>query len=103
VVDIEAQEWQWTFFSVRVVEWSDNEKCAQVRKGLQSKMADIPVSGYQAFWTNARKTFKVEFQRLVYQHPDTEEQPRQLYKVLCDIEDVVGYTPASVRESGRPL
>jgi hypothetical protein len=24
---------------------------------------------------------------------------RQLYKILCDIEDVAGYTPASVGES----
>jgi hypothetical protein len=28
-----------------------------------------------------------------------EEQLRQLFKVLCNIEDVAGYTPASVEES----
>jgi hypothetical protein len=87
------------FPSVRLVEWSDNEKCAQVRKGLLSKISDIPVPGYQAFWTNARKTFNAEFQRLVGQHPDAEEQLRQLFKVLCDFEDVAWYTPVSVGEN----
>jgi hypothetical protein len=53
-------------------------------------MADIPVPGYQAFWTTARKSIKGEFQRLVGQHPDAEEQLRQLFKILCDIEDVAG-------------
>jgi hypothetical protein len=62
-------------------------------------MANIPVSGYQAFWTNAHETFKAEFQRLVGQHPDAEEQPRQLFKVLSDIEDVAGHTATSVGES----
>jgi hypothetical protein len=62
-------------------------------------MADIPVPGYQAFWTNKRKTFKAEFGKLVEQYPGAEPQLRQLFKVLCDIEDVAGYTPASVGES----
>jgi hypothetical protein len=62
-------------------------------------MADIPVSGYQAFWTTASESIKSEFQRLVGQHSDAEEQLRQLYQILCDIEDVAGYTPTSVGES----
>jgi hypothetical protein len=62
-------------------------------------MADIPVPGYQAFWTTARKTIKGEYQRLLAQQPDAEEQLRQLYKILCDIEDVAGRTPAAVGES----
>jgi hypothetical protein len=61
-------------------------------------MANIPVLGYQAFWTNARETFKAEFQRLVGQHPDAEEQLRQLFAVLSDIEDVAGRTATSVGE-----
>jgi hypothetical protein len=62
-------------------------------------MADIPVPGYQVFWTTARKSIKGEFQWLVGQHPDAEKQLRQLFKILCDIEDVAGHTPASDRES----
>lgn len=54
---------------------------------------------YQAVWTNNRKTLKAEFQKLVGQHPDAGAQPRQLFSVLCDIEDVAGYTPASVAGS----
>jgi hypothetical protein len=61
-------------------------------------MTNIPVPGYQAFWTNARKTLKSEFQRLS-EHPDAEEQLKQLLKVLYDIEDVAGYTSTSVGES----
>jgi hypothetical protein len=57
-------------------------------------MAGIPLPGYQAFWTNARKTINSELMNLIDQHPDAEEQLRQLYKVLCDIEDVAGYTPS---------
>jgi hypothetical protein len=58
-----------------------------------SKMTNIPVRGYQVFWTNARKTFKSLFQRLTEQHPEAEEQLKQLFKILCDIEDVAGNTP----------
>jgi hypothetical protein len=62
-------------------------------------MADIPEPRYQAFWTTESKFIKGEFQRLVGQHLDAEEQLRKLYKILCDIEDVEGYTPASVGEN----
>jgi hypothetical protein len=47
---------------------------------------------YQVFWINACKTIKSELQNIIDQHPDAEEQ----YKVLCDIEDVAGYTPTSM-------
>jgi hypothetical protein len=60
-------------------------------------MANIP--GYKALWTNSRKIFMAEFQRLVVQHPDAEEQLRQLFEVLRDVEDVAGYTPKSIGES----
>jgi hypothetical protein len=59
-------------------------------------MADVPVPGYQAFWTYKRKTLKSEFQKLVGQNSDAEARRTQLFRVLCDIEDVAGYTPASV-------
>jgi hypothetical protein len=41
---------------------------------------------------------KAESPKLVGQYPDAEAQLRQLFKVLCDIEDVSGYTLVSVGE-----
>jgi hypothetical protein len=42
---------------------------------------------------------KSEYQMLVVQHPNADTHLKQVFKVLCDIEDVAGYTPASVRGS----
>jgi hypothetical protein len=42
--------------------------------------------------------FKEEYQKLVEQ-PNAEAQLRQLLKVLCDMVDVAGYTPALDGES----
>jgi hypothetical protein len=62
-------------------------------------MVDVPVPGYQAFWANERTTLKSEYQRQIGQFPDAHAQLRQLFQVLCDIEDVAGYPPALVGES----
>jgi hypothetical protein len=59
-------------------------------------MANVPVPGYQAFLTNKRKTLEAEYQKLVRQYTNLQAQPKQLIKVLCDIEDMAGYTPALV-------
>jgi hypothetical protein len=64
-----------------------------------SGMADIPVPGYQSFWTNQRSTLKSEYHRSIGQFPDVDTQLKQLFKVLGDIEDVTGHTPASVGDS----
>jgi hypothetical protein len=62
-------------------------------------MAAVPVPGYQAYWTDKRQTLKSEYQQLVAQFPDADAQLKQLFKLLCDIEDVAGYTSASVGDS----
>jgi hypothetical protein len=62
-------------------------------------MANVPVPGYQAFVTEKRVTLKSEYKQLLGQFPDADAQLKQLFKVVCDIEDVPGYTPASVGES----
>jgi hypothetical protein len=62
-------------------------------------MAAVPVPGYQAYWADKRRTLKLEYQQLVAQFPDANAQLKQLFKLLCDIEDVAGYTPASVGDS----
>jgi hypothetical protein len=61
-------------------------------------MGDVPVLGCQIFWTNQRSTLKSETQTLVQQYPDADAQLRELLKLLGDIEDVAGHTPASVGE-----
>jgi hypothetical protein len=38
---------------------------------------------------------------LIKQYPDADVQYRQLFKILRDIEDVAGYTPAAVGESAE--
>jgi hypothetical protein len=44
---------------------------------------------------------KVESKRLLSQSLDADTQLTQLFKVLCNIEDVAGYTPASVGDSDQ--
>jgi hypothetical protein len=62
-------------------------------------MADIPVSGYQSFWTNTRSALKSEYHSLIGQFPDADAQLKKLFKVLGDIEGVAAYTPAAVGNS----
>jgi hypothetical protein len=64
-------------------------------------MADAPVPGYQAYWAERRASLQSEYQVLIKQYPDANMQYRLLYKTLCDIEDVAGYTPAAVGESAE--
>jgi hypothetical protein len=64
-------------------------------------MSDIPVLGYQAFCIYKRKVLKSEYKRLLSKFPDAGAQLKQLFKVFCDIEDVSGYTPASVGDSDQ--
>jgi hypothetical protein len=72
---------------------------AHIESRVVPKMADIPVTGYQAFRTDKRKTLKWEYQQLIGLSPDADAQLKQLYEVLCEIKDVAGYTLASVGES----
>jgi hypothetical protein len=59
-------------------------------------MAAVPVPGYQAYWADKCQTLKSEYQQLVEQFPHAESQLKQLFKLLCNIEDLAGYTPSSV-------
>jgi hypothetical protein len=62
-------------------------------------MADIPVPGYQAFWTGTCSKIKTEYQQQIGQFPDADAQLHQVLKVIRDIEEMARYTPASVGES----
>jgi hypothetical protein len=62
-------------------------------------MADVPVPGYQPFWTNTRSVLKSEYHSLIGQYSDSDAQLIKLFNVLGDIEGVAAYTPASVGNS----
>jgi hypothetical protein len=64
-------------------------------------MAAAPVPGYQAFWAEKRASLQAEYKNLIGNYPDADTQYRQPFKVLCNIEDVAGYTPAVVGESAE--
>jgi hypothetical protein len=64
-------------------------------------MAEVPVSGYQSFWTNTRSALKSEYHSLIGQFPDANAQLKKLFNVLGDIEGVAVYTPASVGNSDQ--
>jgi hypothetical protein len=68
-------------------------------------MWDVPVPGYQTFWTNKLCTLKSGYQALVQHYPEADAQLKQLLQVLGDIEDVARHIPASVGEwrNGLPL
>jgi hypothetical protein len=42
-----------------------------------------------------------EYPAFIEKYPDTDTQYRQLFKVLCTIEDVASYTPTTVGESAE--
>lgn len=65
------------------------------------KIADITVPGYQAFWADKHASLQSEYQVMIGQYPDADTQYRQLFKVLCAIEEMAGYVPAAVRESAE--
>jgi hypothetical protein len=62
-------------------------------------MAAVPLPGYQAFWAEKRASLQAEYKTLIKNYADADTQYRQLFKVLCSIEDVAGFTPAEIGES----
>jgi hypothetical protein len=64
---------------------TDKSGCTLERR-ITPKMADIPVPGYQAFWTDKCNKLKSEYQQIMGQFPDVDVQLKQLLKVMRDIE-----------------
>jgi hypothetical protein len=62
-------------------------------------MAEVPVPGHQVFWEEKRTSLQAEYPALIKKHPDADAQYRQLFSVLCNIEDVASYTPNAVGNS----
>jgi hypothetical protein len=64
-------------------------------------MAAAPVPQYQAFLVGKRASLQAEYKTLLENHPDADTQYRQLFEMLCNIEEVPGHTPAVVGESAE--
>ncbi|XP_023725873.1 uncharacterized protein LOC111874531 [Cryptotermes secundus] len=62
-------------------------------------MAGASVPGYHAFWTEKRASLQAECKENVKQYPAADEHYRRLFKIICDIEDVASFTPATIGES----
>jgi hypothetical protein len=62
-------------------------------------MAGVPVPAYQQFWTEKRSSQKIEYSKIIGANLDEAAPMQQLFKVLCEIEDLANYTPSSVGES----
>jgi hypothetical protein len=62
-------------------------------------MFDVPVPGHEIFWAKKLASLQSDYPALIENYPDAYFQYRQLFKVLCTIEDVAGYTPTAVGES----
>jgi hypothetical protein len=63
-----------------------------------------PCAGVPGILDGKRGDFKSQYRQLLGQFPDTDAQLKQLFEVVCNIEDVAGYNPASVggARSGPP-
>jgi hypothetical protein len=62
-------------------------------------MAGVPVPAYQQFWVDKWSSLKNEHKALVSKYPDAAASRKQLFKVLCNLEDLASYTPLSVGQS----
>jgi hypothetical protein len=62
-------------------------------------MAGVPVPSYQQLWANKCLSLQAEQQNLVGKYPDAASPVRQLFKVLCNIEDLAGWMRASIVEN----
>jgi hypothetical protein len=62
-------------------------------------MAAVPVPGFQKLWTDTQTKLKSEYHALVAKYPDADSLMKQVFKVVCDIENLAGYMPALAGDS----
>jgi hypothetical protein len=62
-------------------------------------MACVPVPVYQQFWADKRSSLQKENKDILRQYPDAASSVKQLFKVLCELEDLSSFTPLSVGQS----
>jgi hypothetical protein len=66
---------------------------------LRRTIAVVPVPPYQQFWADKQANLKKEFETNTKTHPDAVPCIQQLFKMLCDLEDLARITPVSVGKS----
>jgi hypothetical protein len=64
-------------------------------------MAGVPVPTYRQFCTDKQSSLTSEYKTIIVTYSDAASSMQQLFKMLCDIEDLASYTPASVGESEK--
>jgi hypothetical protein len=53
---------------------------ANYERSVVSRVAEVPVPGYQSFWTNTRSALKSEYHSLIGQFPDANAQLKSCSK-----------------------
>jgi hypothetical protein len=64
-------------------------------------MADVPVPGFQKYWTQNLAMLKSECHAITNKYPKAAPIEKQVYKVLSDTENFAGSTLAKVGESSE--
>jgi hypothetical protein len=59
----------------------------------------VPLPAYKQFWTDKRLSLKILYKDISNKYPDVAPTMKQLFKVLCDIENLANATTISVEES----
>jgi hypothetical protein len=62
-------------------------------------MADVPVPKFRKYWTQKLASLKLEWHATANKYPQAASIVQQVYRLLSDIENLTGYTPAKVGES----
>jgi hypothetical protein len=68
---------------------------------VYTKKADGPVPGFRKYWTQKLASLKYEYHAILSKYPEAASVIQQVYKVLGDIENLAGCTPAEVGESSE--
>jgi hypothetical protein len=59
-------------------------------------MASASVPAYQQFWTEKRLSLKTQYKDLANKYADAAPTIQQLFKVLCDTENLAYSTSTSI-------
>jgi hypothetical protein len=65
---------------------------------MYTKMGDVPVPGFQKYWTHKLASLRSECHAIMNKYPEADSVVQQLYKVLSDIENLARCKPTKVGE-----